>query len=50
MDADLTVRAARLLQQTTGSPGGATIRIVKRLPLGGGWAAAVPTPPRPWSP
>jgi 4-diphosphocytidyl-2-C-methyl-D-erythritol kinase len=35
-DADLTVRAARLLQQTTGSRLGATIRIVKRLPLGGG--------------
>lgn len=35
-DADLTVRAARLLQQTTGVRQGATIRVVKRLPLGGG--------------
>lgn len=34
--ADLTVRAARLLQQTTGVRRGATIRIAKRLPLGGG--------------
>lgn len=33
---DLTVRAARLLQQATGSRSGATIRIVKQLPLGGG--------------
>jgi len=35
-EADLTVRAARLLQQTTGVRRGATIRIAKRLPLGGG--------------
>ena len=35
-DADLTVRAARLLQQVTGTRQGATIRIVKNLPLGGG--------------
>ena len=35
-DTDLTVRAARLLQQATGSRSGATIRIDKRLPLGGG--------------
>ncbi|TVR64628.1 MAG: 4-(cytidine 5'-diphospho)-2-C-methyl-D-erythritol kinase [Candidatus Competibacteraceae bacterium] len=35
-DDDLIVRAARLLQQTTGTRQGATIRIVKRLPLGGG--------------
>ncbi len=34
--ADLTVRAAQLLQQTTGVRRGATIRIAKRLPLGGG--------------
>lgn len=33
---DLTVRAARLLQQETRSPKGADISIVKRLPLGGG--------------
>jgi 4-diphosphocytidyl-2-C-methyl-D-erythritol kinase len=33
---DLTVRAARLLQQETRSPQGADIGIVKRLPLGGG--------------
>lgn len=33
---DLTVRAARLLQRTTGVRQGATIQIVKRLPLGGG--------------
>jgi 4-diphosphocytidyl-2-C-methyl-D-erythritol kinase len=35
-DQDLTVRAARLLQQETHSPQGADIAIVKRLPLGGG--------------
>ncbi|HXF15949.1 MAG TPA: 4-(cytidine 5'-diphospho)-2-C-methyl-D-erythritol kinase [Burkholderiales bacterium] len=33
---DLTVRAARLLQQETQSPKGADIGIVKRIPLGGG--------------
>ncbi|MEH6874069.1 MAG: 4-(cytidine 5'-diphospho)-2-C-methyl-D-erythritol kinase [Candidatus Competibacter sp.] len=35
-EADLTVRAARLLQQTTGIGRGALIRIDKRLPMGGG--------------
>jgi len=35
-DQDLTVRAARLLQQETLSSYGADISIVKRLPLGGG--------------
>ena len=35
-DADLTVRAARLLQETTASPLGVTIRIDKQLPMGGG--------------
>jgi 4-diphosphocytidyl-2-C-methyl-D-erythritol kinase len=35
-DADLIVRAARLLQQVTGTRLGATLRIVKQLPLGGG--------------
>ena len=35
-DTDLAVRAARLLQRVTGSRFGATIRIDKRLPLGGG--------------
>ena len=35
-EADLVVRAARLLQQTAGVRQGATIRIAKRLPLGGG--------------
>ena len=35
-EADLTVRAARLLQQTTGVRQGATIRIAKHLPMGGG--------------
>ena len=35
-DQDLTVRAARLLQQETLSSHGADISIVKRLPLGGG--------------
>ena len=35
-EADLTIRAARLLQQATGAGYGATIRIEKRLPLGGG--------------
>lgn len=35
-DADLIVRAARLLQRVAGIHRGATIRIVKQLPLGGG--------------
>ena len=35
-EADLTIRAACLLQQATGTDYGATIRIDKRLPLGGG--------------
>jgi 4-diphosphocytidyl-2-C-methyl-D-erythritol kinase len=35
-EADLTVRAARLLRQSCGTALGATIRIVKRLPQGGG--------------
>lgn len=33
---DLSLRAARLLQETTGVSWGATIRIDKRLPIGGG--------------
>ncbi len=35
-DADLTVRAARLLQQVAGTHQGATIQIIKNLPMGGG--------------
>ncbi len=35
-DADLTVRAAHLLQQVAGIRQGTTIRIVKNLPMGGG--------------
>ena len=35
-DADLTVRAARLLQQITGTRRGATVHIAKQLPMGGG--------------
>lgn len=35
-EADLTVRAARLLQRATGARQGATIRIAKHLPMGGG--------------
>src|SRR6185312_16418898 len=35
-DSDLTVRAARSLQAATGTTGGASLRIVKRIPLGGG--------------
>jgi 4-diphosphocytidyl-2-C-methyl-D-erythritol kinase len=35
-DRDLTVRAARLLQEVTGTRKGAVIRLTKRLPLGGG--------------
>ena len=33
---DLVVRAARLLQTTTGSPLGADIRVDKQIPMGGG--------------
>ena len=36
VEADLTVRAARLLQQTAGVRQGATIHIAKHLPMGGG--------------
>lgn len=35
-DADLTVRAARLLQRATGVRQGATLHIAKHLPMGGG--------------
>ena len=35
-EADLTVRAARALQQATGSKLGATLRVRKRIPMGGG--------------
>lgn len=35
-DSDLTVRAARLLQQASGGRQGATITLTKRLPMGGG--------------
>lgn len=35
-DGDLTVRAARLLQQATGCRQGATIHLDKQLPMGGG--------------
>ncbi|HJW23530.1 MAG TPA: 4-(cytidine 5'-diphospho)-2-C-methyl-D-erythritol kinase [Rhodocyclaceae bacterium] len=35
-DTDLTVRAARLLQEATGCRRGATISLEKRLPMGGG--------------
>ncbi|OQX12348.1 MAG: 4-(cytidine 5'-diphospho)-2-C-methyl-D-erythritol kinase [Thiothrix lacustris] len=34
--ADLTVRAARLLQQVTGCALGVDIRVLKRIPMGGG--------------
>ena len=33
---DLTVRAARLLQQASGATQGASIRLTKRIPMGGG--------------
>lgn len=35
-EADLTVRAARLLQQATGCRLGADIQVLKRIPMGGG--------------
>jgi 4-diphosphocytidyl-2-C-methyl-D-erythritol kinase len=35
-DADLCVRAARLLQSAAGCPQGADIRVLKRIPMGGG--------------
>ncbi|MDB6008613.1 MAG: 4-diphosphocytidyl-2-C-methyl-D-erythritol kinase [Gammaproteobacteria bacterium] len=35
-DSDLTVRAARALQAATGCRAGASIRIAKRIPMGGG--------------
>lgn len=35
-DSDLTVRAAKLLRQATGTAAGVTIELTKRLPLGGG--------------
>ncbi|SEA63642.1 4-diphosphocytidyl-2-C-methyl-D-erythritol kinase [Thiothrix caldifontis] len=36
VDADLTVRAARLLQQATGVRLGVDIHVLKRIPMGGG--------------
>src|SRR6516225_7521333 len=35
-DLDLTVRAAKALQATTGCTQGATLRVLKRIPMGGG--------------
>ncbi|MET0292938.1 MAG: 4-(cytidine 5'-diphospho)-2-C-methyl-D-erythritol kinase [Steroidobacteraceae bacterium] len=35
-DQDLVVRAARLLQERSGSPRGARIAVTKRIPMGGG--------------
>jgi 4-diphosphocytidyl-2-C-methyl-D-erythritol kinase len=35
-DADLSVRAARLLQKISGTPSGADIHVKKRIPAGGG--------------
>jgi 4-diphosphocytidyl-2-C-methyl-D-erythritol kinase len=35
-EADLAVRAAQLLKKATGSPLGATLKIHKRIPIGGG--------------
>lgn len=35
-DVDLTVRAARLLQQATACAQGASLRVTKRIPMGGG--------------
>ncbi|HUW98996.1 MAG TPA: 4-(cytidine 5'-diphospho)-2-C-methyl-D-erythritol kinase [Acidiferrobacter sp.] len=35
-DQDLTLRAARLLREASGSPYGARIHLTKRLPIGGG--------------
>jgi 4-diphosphocytidyl-2-C-methyl-D-erythritol kinase len=35
-ESDLTVRAARLLRERSGTQTGATIHLVKRLPMGGG--------------
>jgi 4-diphosphocytidyl-2-C-methyl-D-erythritol kinase len=35
-ESDLTVRAAKLLRQATGTAAGVTIELTKRLPLGGG--------------
>jgi 4-diphosphocytidyl-2-C-methyl-D-erythritol kinase len=35
-ESDLTVRAARSLQAATGATSGASLRILKRIPLGGG--------------
>jgi 4-diphosphocytidyl-2-C-methyl-D-erythritol kinase len=35
-DADLTVRAARALQVATGAKLGARLRVIKRIPMGGG--------------
>lgn len=36
VEEDLCYRAAQILQQSTGTPLGADIRLVKRLPMGGG--------------
>ncbi len=47
-NADLVVRAARLLQQHTRCSLGADIRLDKRLPMGGGLGGGVRMPPPPW--
>ena len=43
LEADLAVRAAQLLQRATGSRLGATLKVRKRIPLGGAWVGAART-------
>ncbi|OKN98874.1 4-diphosphocytidyl-2-C-methyl-D-erythritol kinase [Pseudomonas aeruginosa] len=45
-DSNLIVRAARGLQEASGSPQGVDIWLDKRLPMGAASAAVAPTPPR----
>lgn len=48
-DADnLVTRAARLLQQHTGTSQGADITLQKRIPMGGGLGGGLPMPPPCW--
>ena len=50
-DDNLVARAWRLLREAFGGRvGGLEVRLLKRIPVGAGWAAAVPTPSPPCAP
>ncbi len=47
LEDNLIFKAASALQQFSGTKLGAHIDVEKNLPMGGGWAVALPMPPRP---